>query len=982
MSKVMTRRQPQPLSKRLSAFGRRNLFVWLAFLVPLVLMCTAWGLMDVAPFGNADKQILVTDLWHQYYPFLVDMQHKLQHHESLFWTWSVGGGVNYFSLMSYYLASPLNFLSVFVHPDYLREFLAISVAVKISLAGAFMAYFLKSVFKRNDASLIIFGVSFSFCAFFMGYYWNTIWLDTVCITPLMALGAVKLLTENKFRLYTVMLALSLLTNYYMGFFSCIFVLLIFICYHLVRWQNFKVFAANFVKIGVFTILGIGIAAFFVLPAFSALQNTHASTLKFPEQFETNIGGSNDFLGVLNGLKSVTGNLVNFSVAANKEIDAMPNIACGAVPLFFAFLSLSSKEIKLKEKIVNFGLVLSLFLSFIIRQLDYVWHGFHFPNMIYYRFSYIVSFVLIVMGFHAFTKLKKVNVLEVIIAALLSFFTLSMEFDFTGSTDPEGKLDWMTPAVICSAIAIAVIVGAVVLNVTKAVKEKHSPAVISVSVIAVFTTLAAYIIYMLHQVQEVFPNNEVKEGEGPFDTGVFNMFAVKDHTRPDRMQWVVPTLIAVAVLFTLITALVVLYTKRIVPRQAVVASLLVIAVVQSGYTAYFGVNVTTVTGMFDYPRGEANTAAVIETMNDRETDTPELWRAEVTTTQTLNDGALNQYRGMSMFNSMANESITIFAQNFGMAGWQAGNRYLYLESSPVSNMFLNLKYLIARDGTYANTYDLNEVAASDKVKLLKNNHYLPMGFMVNKELLSWTEVKQENSFDQFEKQNEFFRYATGITEPVYTEISPKDNTTSASTDYIAPKSGLYLISGKSEKVKVKRNGNQQPQEHNLSTPYIACIGYFEKGDEITLVSEDEKQGDNVRLKLDVLNQDVFEKGYAMLSQNVMTTTEFNNGAKMKGTINTTRDGLFYTSVPYEKGWKAYVDGNEVEITPVGGSLVAFSLDKGSHTIELKYTPNGFAPGMVISVICLLAFAAACVLIYVLKKKLLPDWACDKAFQEEE
>ena len=59
-----------------------------------------------------------------------------------------------------------------------------------------------------------------------------------------------------------------------------------------------------------------------LPAFMALQNTHASGSTFPKDFATNIGGTNDLLGVLRGLKSVTGNLVNFTVAANKEIGGL------------------------------------------------------------------------------------------------------------------------------------------------------------------------------------------------------------------------------------------------------------------------------------------------------------------------------------------------------------------------------------------------------------------------------------------------------------------------------------------------------------------------------------------------------------------------------------------------------------------------------------------------------------------------------------
>ena len=175
-------------SKKIIEFCKRNVYLWLAFCIPLALMLTAFALMNVSPFGTAEKQVMVTDQWHQYYPFLADFQNKLQHGESLFWTWSVGSGVNYFSLMSYYVASPMNLLSFFVSPDYLREFLMISISVKIAFAGCFMALFLRSVFKRNDMSIVFFGICFSFCAYFMGYYWNNIWLDTVAITPLVALS--------------------------------------------------------------------------------------------------------------------------------------------------------------------------------------------------------------------------------------------------------------------------------------------------------------------------------------------------------------------------------------------------------------------------------------------------------------------------------------------------------------------------------------------------------------------------------------------------------------------------------------------------------------------------------------------------------------------------------------------------------------------------------------------------------------------------
>ena len=49
--------------------------------------------------------------------------------------------------------------------------------------------------------------------------------------------------------------------------------------------------------------------------------------------------------------------------------------------------------------------------------------------------------------------------------------------------------------------------------------------------------------------------------------------------------------------------------------------------------------------------------------------------------------------------------------------------------------------------------------------------------------------------------------------------------------------------------------------------------------------------------------------------------------------------------------------------------------------LKYKPNGFVPGLIISIICMLAFAAYCVFTYILRKKLLPDFAKDELYKEE-
>ena len=143
-------------------------------------------------------------------------------------SWGTGLGTNYIALISYYLASPLNLLFIFVPKEFLIEALTVFLMIKIGCAGMFTAVFLRNVFKRNDFSIVFFSLLFSLSAFTMGYYWNIIWFDAVALFPLVVSGAYSLLVDGKYRTYVIALALTMITNYYIGFFVCIFMVIVFI----------------------------------------------------------------------------------------------------------------------------------------------------------------------------------------------------------------------------------------------------------------------------------------------------------------------------------------------------------------------------------------------------------------------------------------------------------------------------------------------------------------------------------------------------------------------------------------------------------------------------------------------------------------------------------------------------------------------------------------------------------------------------------
>ena len=56
---------------------------------------------------------------------------------------------------------------------------------------------------------------------------------------------------------------------------------------------------------------------------------------------------------------------------------------------------------------------------------------------------------------------------------------------------------------------------------------------------------------------------------------------------------------------------------------------------------------------------------------------------------------------------------------------------------------------------------------------------------------------------------------------------------------------------------------------------------------------------------------------------------------EGNINVRNDGYFMMTVPYDKGFRAYVDGKETEVENVDTTFIGFPIDAGEHHIKIVY-----------------------------------------------
>ena len=862
----------------------------LAFLIPCAGMLFVMLISQYEPFGQ--YSILYSDMYHQYYPFFVAFRNALRSGESLLHSWSVGLGMDYLGLISYYLASPLNLLSVLVPEDWLLEFFSLLMPVKLGFAGLFFAIFLKGLFGREDLSIAVFGALYALCAWALGYQWNIMWLDTFALLPLVALGTVSLLRDKKFILYTFSLFLSVFANYYIGFFTCIFVLILFFVYEICRWQGFKRFLMDLCRIAFFSVLAIGMTAILELPAFAALQTTQSSVNQFPKGFRMNIADENTWKGLLGAMRKVAGNMGGGMEPTFKE--GLPNLYCGVGSMMLAFLYLTGKDIKLRDRICSVFLLIFFMLSFILRQLDYIWHGFHFTNMIPYRFSFLFSFVLLYMAYRAWLIRNSFKLWQILVALFMSLaiFACSEELE-----------NWVF-------------------------------LLYNLGFLLVYTGILVYNRWM-----KKLPEDADEETTRQFQIAVRN-----------RRQVTSMLLLAVMIV-------------------EIICNLVNFGLQFEG------------TSVSNYPRGTAYTASVIRYMKEREERKSLFFRAETTHSQTLNDGALNGYNGISAFTSSANVKVTEFMQTLGYGAKNTYNRYCHEEASPVSNLFLNLKYTIERQGKDKSSAYFEEINRFGDAVLLQNRYYLPLGFLTDPAL---AQLEFDVTNNGFRFQNALMGAASGMDGDVWhildgdaltiegIDVTIQDQNTSGHCSYKADlkggtvvytyninKDGFLCISvnlPKRNDVAVWVNGEHRYTEA-ISLPQMLAIGDVYAGDVVELKMASKAQGENSTMTISaaVLDETHFADCYNVLSASVLKLTDFSN-TEVKGTILCYRDGLLYTSIPQNGNWYAQVDGEEVDTIEIGDAMVAVEISEGEHEVRFYYHNKAFALGWKVSLICAVIFAA--------------------------
>ena len=118
----------------------------------------------------------------------------------------------------------------------------------------------------------------------------------------------------------------------------------------------------------------------------------------------------------------------------------PNIYCGVGILLFVPFYFMNKKVSFKEKISYLSLIIFFYLSFSTNVLNFIWHGFHYPNSLPCRQSFIYVLFLLAMGYKGFLGLKdrpKKQYLSVLLG-VVGFIILAekLEASYTGTGDGQ------------------------------------------------------------------------------------------------------------------------------------------------------------------------------------------------------------------------------------------------------------------------------------------------------------------------------------------------------------------------------------------------------------------------------------------------------------------------------------------------------------------------------------------------------------------
>lgn len=394
----------------------KALYLLLSFFIPFLIITLGMIALHVEPFG--DHSLAISD-GKGYVYGLPDHARLIQGKED--WLYSLRGmGTNRWSSLAWGGIHPVKALALFAKPETAPAWLAWISAVNLSLCGLSM-YLLLAGVRGHRASHLLFSTSYALIGFNVVNCYHMLFFIGPQLLPLTLLGLLRIRDGKSPLLYILSLGTCILLNFYFGFHLCVASALLFAAFLMTDQADLKRGKKEFACTWLFSSLIAGLLPTFVwLPTIKAftgggrLNQTGLSEY----QFQENMPFLQIFSKLFSGANS-TGEMVN----------GLPNIFCGILVTALVILFFMNRNIPVGRKRAA-GVILSFYLvTFYIKAFTLAMHGGTHTNWFPYRYSYVFSFLLIMVAAEEFEHLEELTADDakrcgtaLLIAAILVFST--------------------------------------------------------------------------------------------------------------------------------------------------------------------------------------------------------------------------------------------------------------------------------------------------------------------------------------------------------------------------------------------------------------------------------------------------------------------------------------------------------------------------------------------------------------------------------
>lgn len=413
----------------------RAAYLAFCFILPVLLMYLIYLAMEIHPFG--DGSVLVLDLNGQYVYFFEALRKAVYGEGSLLYSFFRALGGEFMGIYAYYLASPLSYIVALFPQEKMLEAMLTIILLKVGLCGFTFGLYLHKHSQHPTKPIVVgFSLMYALSAFAVVHQNNLMWTDAMIWLPLLVLGLEELIINKKYKLYVVSLAMTLMSNYYIGYMMCIFSVLYFFYFYFSKTRaeiNPRKERLHFLRAGtrfsLFSILAAAIAGFVILAAYYSLTFGKNEFSNPNWSFRTNF--------------SLLDFLTKFLPGSYDTVrpQGLPFVYCGILTVILIPVYFLGHKIRGREKIASLLLIGVFVLSFWIRPLELVWHGFQRPNWLNHRYSFAFCFLLLCMAYKGFDSLRRIGEKCIlgICAFIVLFAAICEKLSFETYVESEKKL---------------------------------------------------------------------------------------------------------------------------------------------------------------------------------------------------------------------------------------------------------------------------------------------------------------------------------------------------------------------------------------------------------------------------------------------------------------------------------------------------------------------------------------------------------------